>query len=97
MDERLMDIPPPWFAAIRNILYTPVKFNWLAEIHNLLQPPQGYITDNGSDNETTAVLCMIMEGLLLYPEHPQHDEAKAAFLACCAKLWDDNAWTLRSE
>lgn len=92
-DER----PHPWFAEIEGLLHTSRKFVWLDAVHNLIEPPQGYISDNGADNETTAVLCMVMEGLLLPPEHPQHAKAKAAFLACCAKLWDDNAWTIRAE
>ena len=91
------DIPAPWFAAIEGFLYTPKKYTWLGAVLNLLEPPQGYVADNGADDETTAVLCMVMQGLLLPPEHPQHAKAKAAFISCCAKLWDDNASSMGAE
>ena len=78
-------------SPIHQMLQTSERFEWLDEVLSLLEPPEGYITDNGESNETTAVLCMVMEGLMIYPEHPQYSEAKAAFLACCEKLWNDNA------
>ena len=60
--------------------------DWVTPMLNLWRPPQGYVTDNGEDNETQAVLMMLLEGML----HDEFTENKLLFLACCAKIWEDN-------
>ena len=86
--------------SVKESLRSIAPFEWLAEVHALLEPPQGYITDNADFNEelnkyepdeTQACLMMILEGLNCDPEDPHHDELKALFLDCCERLWDDNS------
>ena len=60
--------------------------DWVTPMLNLWRPPQGYVTDNEQDNETTAVLMMLLEGML----DGEFPENKLLFLACCAKVWEDN-------
>lgn len=60
--------------------------DWVTPMLNLWEPPQGYVTDNGEDNETQAVLMMLLEGML----NDEFPEYKLLFMACCAKVWEDN-------
>ena len=61
---------------------------WLELVHNLLEPPQGYVTDDGRECETTAVLMMCLEGLFDADESPPR--SKLLFLEICSKVWDMN-------
>tara|TARA_R100001198_G_scaffold88719_1_gene64629 strand:- start:16 stop:306 length:291 start_codon:yes stop_codon:yes gene_type:complete len=60
--------------------------DWVTPMLNLWRPPQGYVTDNEEGNETTAVLMMLLEGML----NDEFTENKLMFMACCAKIWEDN-------
>jgi len=63
-------------------------FDWVAGVTAIWSPPQGYVCDNGQNDETTAVLMILLEGML--PEPDEEAEHKELFLECCAKIWEDN-------
>ncbi len=62
------------------------EHQWLMETLERLEPPQGYITDNGAEDETTAVLMMCLEGLF----DADNPAAKEEFLQICSRVWDMN-------
>jgi len=70
--------------------YMNDPYLWVEKVHGLLEPPQGFICDNDEADETTAVLMMMLEGLITDRDEPDYKLNKVLFTDICAKLWETN-------
>ena len=71
--------------------YMNEPYLWIEEVHNLIEPIQGFTTQNEGDvTQTTAILMMMLEGLLTYPDEPNYELNKVLFADICIKVWETN-------
>lgn len=70
-------------ASVKASLRSIAPFEWLEEVLEAGRPLQDYNND--------CIMLQLIECLMQPEDHPQHEELKALFLACCSRLWEDNA------